>query len=719
LDPALQAVVDGTHSNPHQVLGVHGGLARIWQPGAAAVDVEGVEATRIHDAGLFEVPLEKAGRAAGPTFVVARPDGSRTAPLHDPYRFTPTLGELDLHLISEGTHRRLWDVLGARPLVHDGVEGTAFSVWAPSARSVRVVGDWNGWNGRAHPMRSLGASGVWELFLPDVGHSARYKYEILGADGRTALKADPLARWSEMPPGTASVVHRSEHEWSDEPWVEARRRRDTSASQRLSIYECHLGSWLRSPDDPERWLGWDDLAPRLADHVTELGFTHVELLPVMEHPFGGSWGYQVSGYYAPTARHGDPDGFRRFVEVLHRRGVGVIIDWVPAHFPKDDFALARFDGTALYEHADPRKGEHPDWGTLVFDFGRPEVRNFLVANALYWFSEFHVDGIRVDAVASMLYLDYSRRAGEWLPNRHGGRENLDAIAFLQELNRVSHDEFPGVLTIAEESTAFPGVSHPVYAGGLGFTHKWNMGWMHDTLAYVSREPVHRRFHHHELTFGLVYAWTERFVLPLSHDEVVHLKGSLVEKMPGDEWQRFATLRALYAWMWSHPGSQLLFMGGELAQRREWSHDTSLDWHLLEQPSHAGVRDLLGELNRLEGALPSLWRLDHSPDGFRWLEANDAEHSCYAFARLGAADDLPVVVAANMTPVPRFGYRLGVPSAGSWRVAMSTDDAAWWGSGVTPIGAETVTADSAVPWHGQPASILLTLPPLAVVWLVPA
>ena len=716
LAPELWAVVEGRHTDPHSALGRHGDRARVWQPGAVSVTVAGHDAVRLHDDGLFEAP---APPGDGPyTYVAVRPDGSTTSELHDPYAFLPTVGELDLHLTGEGRHQRLWDALGARPTVHQTIAGTAFSVWAPGARAVRVVGDWNGWDGRAQPMRALGSSGVWELFVPAVGTGARYKFEIVGADGVLRLKADPLGRATEVPPSTASVVFASQHRWADDEWMRRREERDTSASQRLTIYECHLGSWLRSPEDPDRWLGWDDLAPRLADHVADLGFTHVELLPVMEHPFGGSWGYQVSGYWAPSARHGDPDGFRRLVDLLHQRGIGVIVDWVPAHFPKDEFALARFDGTALYEHADPKQGEHPDWGTLVFNFGRTEVRNFLVSNALWWMEEFHVDGLRVDAVASMLYLDYSRRPGDWVPNRHGGRENLEAIDFLRELNTVVHAEHPGVLTIAEESTAFPGVSHPVYAGGLGFTHKWNMGWMHDTLAYVEREPVHRRYHHHELTFGLVYAWTERFVLPLSHDEVVHMKGSLLEKMPGDDWQRFATLRALYGWMWSHPGGQLLFMGAELAQRREWSHDTSIDWHLLEQPSHAGLRDLVRELNRLEAAHPALWRLDHTQDGFRWLDANDGDQSCYAFARLGTEGDRPVVVAANFTPVARYGYRLGVPSGGPWRVALSTDDDRWWGSGVAPTGADSVDADEGIPWHGQPASVLLTLPPLAVVWLVP-
>jgi 1,4-alpha-glucan branching enzyme len=715
LSAALLAVVEGNHANPHEVLGRHGDVVRLWQPGAASVRVDGVEAEQLHPAGLFEA---KASGPGASTFVVTRPDGSSTARLHDPYRFLPTLGDIDLHLLGEGSHRRLWDALGARPMVHDGVGGTSFTLWAPSARSVRVIGDWNGWDGRAHPMRIVGGTGIWELFLPEVGSGARYKFEVVGADGVVRQKADPVARFSEEPPATASVVFESRHEWDDQAWCDRRSRRDTAASQRFSVYECHLGSWLRSPDDPDRWLSWDDLAPKLAEHVADLGFTHVELLPVMEHPFGGSWGYQVSGYYAPTARHGDPDGFRRFVDHLHQRGIGVLVDWVPAHFPKDDFALARFDGTALYEHADPRQGEHPDWGTLVFNYGRTEVRNFLVANALYWIDEFHVDGLRVDAVASMLYLDYSREAGQWVPNRHGGRENLEAIDFVREMNTVVHGEFPGVLTIAEESTAFPAVSQPVYAGGLGFTHKWNMGWMHDTLAYLEREPVHRRYHHHELTFGLVYAWTERFVLPLSHDEVVHLKGSLLEKAPGDDWQRFASLRALYGWMWGHPGSQLLFMGAELAQRREWSHDSSLDWHLLEHAPHAGVRDLLRELNGIEAAYPALWRLDHRPEGFAWLEAIDADHSSYAFVRRGEGDDAQVVIAANLTPVPRHGWRLGVPE-GRWRVVLNTDDARWWGSGVAPLeGGGAADADPAVPWHGQPASLLLTLPPLSVVYLAP-
>ncbi|MEJ7845851.1 MAG: 1,4-alpha-glucan branching protein GlgB, partial [Acidimicrobiales bacterium] len=724
--PGLAALAAGTHGAPHDVLGAHSSAdgsttwVRAWQPGAAAVDVllpDGttVAAPPVGPPGAFEVAVPAARLRPGDRhrFVVTTADGSVTEPIDDPYRSLPTLGDVDLHLIGEGLHRRLWDVLGARPLHHDGVDGTAFTVWAPSACAVRVIGDWNGWDGRAHPMRQVGASGSWELFLPHVGSGARYKFEVVGADGVTRQKADPVARWSEHPPATGSVVFASTHEWGDDAWVDARYDLDHDDA-RLSVYEVHLGSWRRSPDDPEQYLSYRDLAEPLADHVAALGFTHVELLPVAEHPFGGSWGYQVSGYYAPTARHGDPDGFRFLVDTLHQRGIGVIIDWVPAHFPRDEFALARFDGTALYEHADPRQGAHPDWGTLIFNYGRNEVRNFLVANALYWIEEFHIDGLRVDAVASMLYLDYSRAGDEWVPNRHGGRENLEAIDFLRELNRVVGEEHPGAMVIAEESTAFPGVSHPVSQGGLGFTHKWNMGWMHDTLAYAELEPVHRRWHHHQLTFGLIYAFTERFVLPLSHDEVVHLKGSMLDKLPGDDWQRFATLRALYAWMWSHPGGQLLFMGGEIAQRREWDHDRSIDWHLLDDPRHVGVRDLVARVNAAEAELPALWRRDHDAASFSWLDANDGEHSCYAFARWGGGEgdgaDLPVVVAANFTPVPRHGYRLGVPWAGPWREAVNTDATDLGGSGVVN---GTIEADDDVPWHGQPASLLCTLPPLGV------
>jgi 1,4-alpha-glucan branching enzyme len=581
-----------------------------------------------------------------------------------------------------------------------------------AARSVRVIGDWNGWDGRLHPMRSLGSSGVWELFVPDVGDGALYKYELLTQDGQIRIKADPMAFGAEHPPGQASRVVESRYEWTDHQWLERRRDGDP-LHQQLSVYEVHLGSWRTVPEEGNRPLTYREVAHELAEYVSDLGFTHIELMPVAEHPFSGSWGYQVTGYYAPTSRFGTPDDFRYFVDVLHQHGIGVIVDWVPAHFPKDDWALARFDGTALYEHTDPRQGEHPDWGTLVFNFGRNEVRNFLVANALYWIEEYHIDGLRVDAVASMLYLDYSREEGEWVPNAFGGRENLEAISFMQEMNTVVHGRHPGVLTIAEESTAFPGVSRPVYLGGLGFTHKWNMGWMHDTLEYFSHEPVHRRFHHHQLTFGLIYAWSENFVLPLSHDEVVHGKGSLVGKMPGDRWQELANLRSLYGWMWAHPGKQLLFMGGEIAQGPEWTHEHSLEWHALEWPEHRGVQHLVRRLNQIQRDEPALWELDFEPVGFRWIDANDSDQSVYSFLRVSRDEQSVVAVVGNMTPVPRHGYRVGLPHAGRWVQLLNTDAEDFGGSGVGNPD-ELVTDD--LPWHGMDQSVALTLPPLGVVWL---
>ncbi len=609
-DGALRALVAGELSDPHRVLGVHprdggGVVVRARWPGAtAATLVLGAAQQRpMAPAGLdgvFEALLDLApvpGYRVRYAFA-----GGSTHTVVEPWAFLPTLGELDLHLIGEGRHERLWEVLGAHTRVHHEVAGTSFALWAPAARSVRVVGDWNGWDGRVHPMRALGTSGVWEVFVPGVGTGARYKYEVVGADSRLRLKADPMAATSEVPPRTASVVFASSHRWGDAEWMRAREGFDPFHSQ-ISVYEVHLGSWRRAPGAGDRQLTYRELAPLLARHVRTLGFTHVELMPPAEHPYEPSWGYQVTGYFAPASRWGDPDDFRALVDHLHQQGIGVIVDWVPAHFPKDEHGLARLDGTALYEHADPRRGEHPDWGTYVFNLGRHEVRNFLVANASFWLGELHADGLRVDAVASMLYLDYSRRAGEWVPNVHGGREDLESIAFLQEVNTVVHRRHRGVLTVAEESTAWDGVTRPADAGGLGFTHKWNMGWMHDTLGYWARDPVHRRHHHNELTFGLLYAFSEHFVLPLSHDEVVHLKGSLLAKMPGDRWQQLANLRALYAWMWAHPGKQLLFMGAELAQPGEWSQDRGLDWHLLEDPAHRGVHDLVGELERGAGGYP--------------------------------------------------------------------------------------------------------------------
>ncbi|MGH9128285.1 MAG: 1,4-alpha-glucan branching protein GlgB, partial [Acidimicrobiales bacterium] len=650
----------------------------------------------------------------------------------DPYRFWPTLGEVDLHLIGEGSHRSLWEALGAHHRLHQGVWGTAFAVWAPTARSVRVVGSFNGWDGRRHPMRSLGSSGVWEIFLPGVAPGALYKFEILSAEGHLLLKADPLAREAEAPPGTSSVVPGlSTHRWADGAWL-AEREAATHWQRPMSVYEVHLGSWRRVPEDGDRSLTYAELAETLPAYVAELGFTHVELMPIAEHPYGGSWGYQVSSYYAPTTRYGDADSLRALIDAFHVAGVGVIVDWVPAHFPRDDWALARFDGSALYEHADPRQGSHPDWGTLVFNLGRNEVRNFLLANALYWFSEFHIDGLRVDAVASMLYLDYSREPGEWVPNVYGGRENLDSVGFLRSLNEVAYAEQPGVITVAEESTAWPAVSRPTYLGGLGFGFKWNMGWMHDTLEYFSKDPIHRRYHHDELTFGLLYAFSENFVLPLSHDEVVHGKGSLVSKMPGDRWSELANLRALYAWMWAHPGKQLIFMGDEIAQGAEWSHEHSLDWHLLDDPGNRGVQALVGDLNRTYRSLPALWELDGAAEGFRWIDASDVEHNVFSFLRLGtprppepppptlsAASPIPpapvLACVANLSPVVRHRYRVGLPAGGPWREVLNTDADGYGGSGVGNGGSVWAVE---LGWHGLPFSAELTLPPLGVLWLVP-
>jgi len=610
------------------------------------------------------------------------------------------LSDLDLHLFGEGTHRRLWQVLGAVTLPD---HGTRIAVWAPNAAAVEVVGDWNDWEPEA--LERQASSGVWAAVVAaEPGH--RYKFRIHGADGRVVMKADPMAMRTERPPADASVVAGpSAHEWRDADWLQ---RRADGQRRPMRIYEVHLGSWRREADD------YRTQADQLADHVRAMGFTHVELLPVAEHPFGGSWGYQVTGYYAPTARYGTPDDFRYLVDRMHRAGIGVIVDWVPAHFPKDEWSLGRFDGTALYEHADPRQGEHPDWGTYVFNYGRNEVRNFLVANALYWLDEFHVDGLRVDAVASMLYLDYSRRAGEWVPNEHGGRENLAAIGFLRQLNDVVRDEHPTAMVIAEESTSWPKVTRPTSEGGLGFSHKWNMGWMHDTLGYLREDPVHRQWHHRELTFGLLYAFTESFVLPLSHDEVVHGKGSLLGKMAGDDWQRFANLRALYAWMWAMPGAPLLFMGAEMAPWTEWNDTASLPWHLLDHAPHRGVRDLIVSLNAQADRWPAVWERDHEHASFQWLDADDAAHSIYAFIRWAEGGAHAVVCIANFTPVPRPGYRIGLPWAGSWQVVVDTDAAPFGGSGAAGGALSVGASDHA--WQGQPSSALVDLPPLAVVWL---
>ncbi|CAN5758805.1 1,4-alpha-glucan branching protein GlgB [soil metagenome] len=732
VDPAdLEILVAGRHDHPHAVLGIHpwrtGSVVRAHRPDAEAITVvAGAERhpmSRVGESDVFSAVLEHPP-TTGYRLEVSYPDGN-TFDVGDPYRFWPTLGEIDLHLVGDGRHQHPWQGLGAHVREHQGSTGTSFAVWAPSARAVRVVGDFNGWDGRIHPMRSLGSSGVWELFVPDAGPGTVYKYELVTPDGALRLKADPLAFAAQHPPETSSVVVQSEHSWADAAWIADRAGNDP-LTRPLSVYEVHLGSWRVHPDTGAP-LGYREMADQLADYVTDLGFTHVELLPVAEHPFGGSWGYQVSSYYAPTSRFGSPDDFRAFVDILHQRGVGVIVDWVPAHFPKDDWALARFDGTALYEHDDPRLGEHPEWGTLVFNFGRNEVRNFLVANALYWLEEFHIDGLRVDAVASMLYLDYSREEGQWLPNRHGGNENLEAVEFLQEMNTVVHARHPGALTIAEESTAWPGVSRPVFLGGLGFGHKWKMGWMHESLEYFSKEAIHRRFHHHQLTFGLVYAWSENFVLPISHDEVVHGKGSLVNKMPGDRWQQLANLRALFGWMWAHPGKQLLFMGCELAQLREWAHEGGLDWHLLDDPGHAGVQALIRDLNDVQRAHPALWQRDFSPDGFRWIDANDSDQSVYSFLRIADDGGPGVACVANLTPIPRHGYRIGLPAGGRWREVLNTDDVRYGGSGLVNGGDDRLVGTDdddgggggAMAWHGFERSIVLTLPPLGVLWLAPA
>jgi 1,4-alpha-glucan branching enzyme len=713
----VAALLEGTHRNPHHVLGLHehadGTIVRVLRPDVDEVDIvpddgEPVPASRTADGGLFEALVPAKLRAGGYRLRFRTHEGTQFES-HDPYAFWPTLGDIDLHLAGEGRHQQLWRRLGAHVMEVDGVAGTAFAVWAPNARSVRVVGSFNDWDGRRHPMRLLG-TGIWELFLPGVEPGAYYRYEVLRSDGVLTLHSDPVAQWTEAPPQNASRVFVSRYQWGDDDWM--RERPGQRWHRRpLSIYEVHLGSWRRSDGMA---LGYRELAHQLADYAIELGFTHIELLPVAEHPYSGSWGYQVTGHFAPTARFGDPDDFRYLVDHLHQRGIGLIVDWVPAHFPKDEWALARFDGTALYEHADPRQGEHPDWGTLVFNFGRNEVRNFLLASALFWLEELHVDGLRVDAVASMLYLDYSRDEGEWVPNAYGGNENLDAIEFLKETATTVYGRNPGALLIAEESTAWPGVSRPVHLGGLGFGFKWNMGWMHDTLSYFSRDPIHRRFHHSELTFGLLYAWSENYVLPLSHDEVVHGKRSLLDKMPGDRWQKFANLRALFGYMWAHPGKQLLFMGGEFGQWREWSDATGLDWYLLDEPDHRGLQRLVRDLNLTYRQTPALWRRDHQPEGFQWIDANNADANMLSFVRY-ADDGTPLACIVNLSPVPRGDQRFGVPRAGRWRELLNTDAEAYGGGNVGNLG--TILAEQH-PWHGMTASALIYVPPLATLWLVP-
>ena len=712
------------HTAPHAVLGAHpavvdrlaGVVVRAFHPDAASAECLLADGERYamgaEGGGLFAtflpgetLPLRYRLRFGFPSGV--------SWERGDPYCFLPTLGDVDLHLFNEGTHRRLWEKLGAHARTMDGVAGTSFAVWAPNARRVSLLGDFCGWDGRLLPMRLLGGSGVFELFVPDVAPGALYKFEILGPDGRVRQKTDPFARSMELAPATAArVAPEGSYAWEDGEWMTRRPALD-HAHEPMLVYEVHLGSWAQVPERGNSPLSYREIAPMLAQHVRRLGFTHVELLPVAEHPFGGSWGYQVTGYYAPTARYGTPDDFRYFVDVMNQHGVGVIIDWVPAHFPKDDFALRRFDGTALYEHEDPRLGEHPDWGTHIFNYGRTEVRNFLVANALYWLEEFHVDGLRVDAVASMLYLDYSRQPGQWLRNRYGGRENLEAIDFLREVNELVRLEHPGCFTVAEESTAWPGVTRPVREGGLGFSFKWNMGWMHDTLAYFEHDPIHRRYHQDQLTFAMIYEYNERFLMPLSHDEVVHLKRSLVDKMPGDEWQRLANLRLLLAYQYTRPGKKLLFMGTEIAQRAEWNHDASLDWHLGAEPLRAGFGEYMVELGRLYHAHSPLWRRDHEPEGFQWVDTADRENSVLSYMRRDG--DRHLLVVLNFTPVPREHYRVGVPDGGAYVQLLSTDEARFGGSGYPMVERAAVEA---VPFHGFAQSVRLTLPPLGALVLGP-
>ncbi len=708
----LDRLVAGVTADPHAILGAHPGgdgmVVRTLRPSATAVTLlaggrrHAMES--LHAGGVFGVAVD--GEVGDYRLEVSYPSGTFT--VDDPYRWLPTLGDIDMHLIAEGRHEQLWDVLGAHVRSYETpggtVAGTSFAVWAPNARGVRIAGDFNWWDGVALPMRALGSTGVWELFVPGVGSGAHYKLHVLGADDRWREKADPFAFATEVPPGWASVVFESTHEWQDSEWLAARSRTRWDAAP-MSIYEVHLASWRQG-------RSYAQLAQELVDYVVEQGFTHVEFLPLAEHPFGGSWGYQVTSYYAPTARFGSPDELRQLIDRMHRAGIGVIVDWVPAHFPKDAWALACFDGTALYEHPDPRRGEQPDWGTLVFDFGRREVRNFLVANAVFWFEQFHIDGLRVDAVASMLYLDYSRKAGEWAPNIYGGRENLEAVAFLKEMNATVYKRVPGVITIAEESTSWPAVSRPTHLGGLGFGFKWNMGWMHDTLDYLAHAPIYRGYHHHELTFSMMYAYTENFVLPISHDEVVHGKGSLLRKMPGDRWQQLANVRALLAFMWAHPGKQLLFMGSEFGQESEWAEGRSLDWWLLDNADNRGVQQLVRDLNATYRSTKALWSQDNDPAGFSWIDANDMANNVFSFLRYGTEGSI-IACVANFAGIPHEDYRLGVPKAGRWDEVVNTDADIYTGSGVGNLGGVTATDES---WHGQPASVALRVPPLGTLWL---
>jgi 1,4-alpha-glucan branching enzyme len=709
----------GQHDDPFSVLGPHKVGRSRWvtafEPGAvrlaALVDGKSHELPPVEGApGVFsgKVPGAKSYRLRGE-------DGAGGSwEMEDAYRFGPVIGEFDEYLLAEGTHERLWHSLGAHIIEHEGVGGTHFAVWAPNARRVSVVGDFNIWDGRRHAMRRRGATGIWEIFVPGVGEGAPYKYEILGVDGKTLpLKADPVGFGSQHPPENASVVRDiTGYGWDDGSWMTSRGDANARTAA-ISVYEVHLGSWRRRHNEGGRPLSYKELARELVDYVADMGFTHIELLPVSEFPFDGSWGYQPVGMYAPTIRFGPPHEFRDLIDAAHQKGVGMILDWVPGHFPTDPHGLGRFDGTALYEHADPREGFHQDWNTLIYNYGRIEVANYLISNALYWLEEYHVDGLRVDAVASMLYRDYSRKEGEWVPNKDGGRENYEAIAMMQRMNTVTYGKVDGIMTVAEESTSFPGVSRPVDAGGLGFGYKWNMGWMNDTLEYIKKDPIHRKYHHHQMTFGLHYAFSENFILPISHDEVVHGKGSMLAKMPGNDWEKFANLRAYYGFMWGHPGKKLLFMGQEIAQAHEWNHDSEVDWAALGDDRHAGIQRLVRDLNRLYRSEPALYAKDCFAEGFQWIESNAADECVYAWIRRGDADDRPVVVLCNFTPIERADWRCGLPQAGEWREVLNTDAGIYGGGNRGNLGTVTATDEG---WHGQPASARVTIPPLSAVFL---
>ena len=715
----LASLLAATHGDPFAFLGPHrvdaAWAVRVFDPAAREVTVVDarapsttVPADRVHDAGFFEAILPDGGDRPDYRLRRTYPDGRETVTA-DPYSFGPILGELDIHLFSEGNHHRIYDKLGAHLMEFGGARGCTFAVWAPNAQRVSVVGDFNGWDGRVNPMRRL-AGGIWEVFLPGVEEGTHYKFEVRGAHGHIQLKSDPFAFYNQHGIKTSSLVwDLRRYAWSDDAWMQSRRGR-TWQNEPVSIYECHLGSWRRKPEEDDRSLSYRELADDLLDYVIDLGFTHIELMPVAEHPFDGSWGYQITNYFAPTSRFGNPDEFRYFVDRCHQRNVGVILDWVPGHFPKDAHGLAEFDGTDLYEHSDPRQGEHADWGTLIFNYGRNEVRNFLTANGLFWLDYYHIDGLRVDAVASMLYLDYSRKAGEWVPNAFGGRENLEAIFFLKRFNEVAYGEFPGIMTIAEESTAWPAVSRPTYVGGLGFGFKWNMGWMNDSLRYMELDPIHRRFHQSDITFSLVYAFTEHFILVLSHDEVVHGKKSLLEKMPGDDWQKFANLRMYLAWMWAHPGKKLLFQGSEFGQRKEWAYNRSLDWHLLNEPLHDGLKRMVQHLNYLYTHEPAFYEIDDNYEGFEWIDFGDADNSVISFVRRSRSGG-ELLFLVNATPVVREGYRAGVPGPGYYEEILNTDAQTYGGGNVGNQGGQQAEAQS---WQGREHSLILTLPPLAVI-----